>query len=109
MQTRTYRTAIFTAILYGYKAWSLTSKEKHRLRVFENRVLRKTWGPKRDEVAGKRKRLHNREPYDLHSLPNTIWVIKSRRMRRAGACGMYGTDERCIQGFGEDNCRKKTT
>jgi hypothetical protein len=59
-------------------------REEHRLRVFENRVLRKIFGPKRDEVAGEWRRLHNEELYDLYSVPNIIWVMKSRRMSWAG-------------------------
>jgi hypothetical protein len=58
-------------------------KQEHRLRVFDSRVLRKIFGPKRDEVTGKWRRLHNEELYDLYSLPNIIRVIKSRMMRWA--------------------------
>jgi hypothetical protein len=57
--------------------------EEHRLRIFENRVLRKIFGPKREEDGSWRK-LHNNEPHDLYSLPNIVRVIKSRRMRWAG-------------------------
>jgi hypothetical protein len=56
-------------------------REEHRLRVFENWILRKTFVPKRNEVTGERRRLHNEELYDLCSSPNIIQVIKSRRMR----------------------------
>jgi hypothetical protein len=62
--------------------------QEHRLRVFKNRMLRKTFGPKRDEVTGEWKRLHNEELYDLYVLRNIIRVIKSRRMRWAGNVGL---------------------
>ena len=61
----------------------LTSREEHTLRVFKNSVLRKTFGPKRDEVTGEHRRPHNKEVYDIYSSPY-IWVIKSRRMRWVG-------------------------
>jgi len=66
------------------KIWSLTLTEERWLRVFENRVLRRIFGPKRDEVSGKCRKLHNEELNDLYSSPNTVRVIKSRRMRWVG-------------------------
>jgi hypothetical protein len=65
-------------------AWSLTMREERRLRVFENRVLRRVFGPKRDEVTGESRKLHSEELNDLYSSPNIVRVIKSRRMRWAG-------------------------
>jgi len=59
-------------------------RENRRLRVFENRVLRRTFGLKRDEVRGEWRKLHNEELNDLYSLPNIVRLIKSRRMRWAG-------------------------
>ena len=59
-------------------------REEHRLRVFENRVLRRIFGPKRDGVTGEWIKLHNEELNDLYCSPNTVWVIKTRRMRWAG-------------------------
>jgi hypothetical protein len=64
--------------------WSLTLREEHRLRVFENRVLRRIIGPKRDEVTGEWRKLYNKELHDLYSSPSIIRIIKSRRMRWAG-------------------------
>jgi hypothetical protein len=60
---------------------SLTLREEHRLRVFENRVLRRIFGPKRDEMAGEWRKLHNEELHDFYSSPSIIRIIKSRRMR----------------------------
>jgi uncharacterized membrane protein len=71
-------------VLYGRKTWSLTLREEHRLRVFENRVLGRIFGPKRDEVTGEWRKLHNKELRDLYSSLSIIGIIKSRRMRRAG-------------------------
>jgi hypothetical protein len=71
-------------VLYECETWSLTLREERRPRVFENRVLRKVFGPKRDEVTGEVRKLHNEELNDLYSLPNTVRVVKSRRMRWAG-------------------------
>jgi hypothetical protein len=87
-----YRTIILHVVLYGCETWSLTLREEHRLRVFENRVLRRIFGPKRDEVTGEWRRLHNEELNDLYSSPHSIiiWVIKSRRMRWAGHVARMG-------------------
>ena len=65
-------------------------REEHRLIVFENRVLRRVFGPKRDEVTGEWRKLHNEELSDLYSLPNIVWVVKSRRMRWAGHVARMG-------------------
>ena len=71
-------------LLYGCETWSLTLREEHKLRVFENRVLRTIFGPKRDGVTGEWRKLHSEELNDLYSSPNIVRVIKSRRMRWAG-------------------------
>jgi hypothetical protein len=76
------KTVILPVVLYGCETWSLTLREEHRLRVFENRVLR-IFGPKRKEDGSWRK-LHNDEIYSLYSSPNIVRVNKSRRMRWAG-------------------------
>ena len=70
-------------MLYGCETWSLTLREKSRLRVFENRILRRIFGPKRDE-NGEWRRLHNEEIHSLYRLPNIVKMIKSRRLRWAG-------------------------
>jgi hypothetical protein len=67
-------------ILYGCETWSLTLRETHRLRVFENRVLKRIFDPKRDEVMGDWRKLHNEELHNLYFSPNIIRMIKSRRI-----------------------------
>jgi hypothetical protein len=70
-------------VLYGYETWSLTVREEHKLRVSENRVFRRIFGPKRDGVTGGWRKLHNEELHNLYSSPSIIRIIKSRRMRWA--------------------------
>ena len=87
-----YRTIILPVVLYGCETWSLTLREERRLRMFENRVLRRVFGPKRDEMTGEWRKLHNEELNDLYSLPNIVRVVKSRRMRWAGHVARMGDD-----------------
>jgi len=79
-----YRTIILPVVLCECETWLLTLRKKRSLRVSENRVLRRIFGPKRDEVTGEWRKLHNDEPNDLYSSPSSVRVIKSRRMRWAG-------------------------
>jgi len=85
--------------LYGCETWLLTLREERRLRVFENRVLRRVFGPKRDEVTGKWRKLHKEELNDLYCSHNIVRVIKER-IEMGWACSAYGGQERRIQGFG---------
>jgi hypothetical protein len=85
-----YRSIILPVVLYGCETWSLSLREEHRLRAFENRVLRGIFGPKRDEVTGEWRRLHIEELNDLYSSPTIIRVIRSRRMRWAGHVARMG-------------------
>jgi hypothetical protein len=82
-------------------------REEHRLRVLENRVLRKIFGPKGDEVRAEWRILHNEELYDLNSPPDIIRVMKKNEM--GGVCGTCGRQERCIQGFGPETGGKEST
>ena len=72
-----YRTISMPVVLYGCETWSLTLREERRLRVFENRVLRRIFGLERDEVIVERRKVHNEELNDLFPSPNTVRVKKS--------------------------------
>jgi hypothetical protein len=80
LKSKIYKTVILLVVLYGCETWSLTLREEHRLRVFENRVSRRIFGPRREEDGSWRK-LHNDELHSLYYSPNIVRVIKSRRMR----------------------------
>jgi hypothetical protein len=90
LKIRVYRVIILPVVLYGCETLSLTLREEHRLRVFEDRVLRKIFGLKRDEVTGEWRKLHKEELRDLYSSASTIRIIKSRRIRWAGHVARMG-------------------
>ncbi|KAJ4447060.1 hypothetical protein ANN_09049 [Periplaneta americana] len=90
LKVRIYKTVILPVVLYGCETWTLTLREEHRLRVFENKVLRKIFGAKRDEVTGEWRKLHNAELHALYSSPDIIRNIKSRRLRWAGHVARMG-------------------
>jgi len=85
-----YTELILLVVVYGCETWSLTLSEERRLKVSENRVLRRIFGPKRDEGTGVWRKLHNEELNDLYSSPNIVGVIKSRGMRWAGLVALMG-------------------
>jgi hypothetical protein len=76
-----YKIIILPMVLYGCETWSLALREEYRLRVFDNRVLRRIFGQRRHEVTGEWRKLHNEELRDLYSSPSIIRIIKSTRMR----------------------------
>jgi hypothetical protein len=87
-----YRIIILRVGLYGCETWSLTLREERRLRLSENRVLRRIFEPRRDEVTVKWRKLHNEELNNLYCSPNFFRV--------GGACGTYAGEERRVHGFG---------
>ena len=93
VQIKVHRTIILPVVFSGCESWSLTLRVERRLSGFENRVLSRIFGPKRDEVTGEWRRLHNKELYALHSTPNIIRLIKSRRLRWAGHVARMGLVE----------------
>jgi hypothetical protein len=105
IKTTIHRT-ITLPVLYGCETWSLTLREKQRLMVFENRVVRKLLGPRKDEIPAEWKRLHNEELNDLYSSPTIIRVIQSRIMRLATHVACMGERE-VHTGFWWRNLRKR--
>jgi hypothetical protein len=89
LKIRIYRTIILPVVLCGCETWSLALREEHRLRVFENRVLRRIFGPKKD-VTGEWRKLHNEELHDLYASASIIRITKSRRMKWAGNVAPMG-------------------
>jgi len=96
LKIKIYRNIILPVVLYGRETWSLTLREEWKLRVFENMVLRRIFGPRRDEITGEWRRLHKEELNDLYSSHNIVRVIKSRRMRWAGHVARMGEERGCI-------------
>jgi len=92
LKIKIYRTIILPVVLCGCETWSLTLREERRLRVFENRVLRRVFGPERDKVTGEWRKLLNEELNDLYSIPNIVRVVKSRRMTWARHVALMGED-----------------
>jgi hypothetical protein len=93
VKIKIYKTVILPLVLYGCETLSLTLREGHRLRVFENRVLRRIFGLKRDEVTGGWRKLHNEELHGLYSSSSIVSEIKARRMRWEGQVARLGGGE----------------
>jgi hypothetical protein len=94
VKVKIYKTIILPVLLYGCETWSLTLREEHRLSVFENRVQRRIFGPKRDEVTGEWRKLHSEELHNLYSSPDIIRQVMSRRMRWAGHVARTGEERK---------------
>jgi hypothetical protein len=84
VKIRMYKAIILPVVLHCCETYFLALREEYRLRVFENRVLRRIFGPKKDEAMGRWRKLHNKELHDLYSLPSMIRIMKLRRMEWAG-------------------------
>ena len=93
-------------VLYGCETWLLTLREERRLKVFENRVLRRMFGPKRDEVTGEWKKLYNEELNDLYSLPNIVRVVNREEWDGRGMWCIWGRGEVCT-GFWWGNLKEE--
>ena len=96
LKIKIYRTIILPVVLYGCETWPLILREERKLRMFENMMLRRIFGPRRDEVTGEWRRLHNEELNDLYCSPRIVRVIKSRKMRLAGHVARMGEERGCI-------------
>jgi hypothetical protein len=90
VKLKIYKTIIFLVVLYRFETWSLTLREENRVRVFENRVPRKIFGPKRDGVTGGWRKLQNEELHSLYCLPSIIRIIKQRKIRWGGHVAQMG-------------------
>jgi hypothetical protein len=99
LKVKIYKTIILPVVLCGCEMWSLTLREEHRLWMFENRVLRRIFWPKRDDVTGEWRKFHNEELHNLYSSPNIglIMQIKSRRMSWAGHVARVGEERKAYK------------
>jgi hypothetical protein len=109
VKVKIHKTIILSVVLYGCETWSLTLREEHRRRVFENRVLRGIFGPNRDEVTGEWRKLHSGELHNLYSSPDIIRQMKSRRMRWAGHVARMGGGRNLYRVFVGKARRKENT
>jgi hypothetical protein len=98
LKVKIYKTIILPVVLFGCETWSHTLREEHRLNMSENRVLRRIFGPKRDEMTGGWRKLHE-ELHNLYSSPVIVVVIRSRRMKWAGHLARTWGHEKHVQNF----------
>jgi hypothetical protein len=109
IKIKIYRTIILPVVLYGCESWSLTLSEEHRCRVFDSRMLREIFGPKRDEGIRVWRKLHTDDLCNLFSGPNIIRMIKSRSMTQIGHVACMGEKRNTQTVFGGKTGRKETT
>jgi hypothetical protein len=107
VKVKIHTTIILPVVLYGCETWLVTLREEHRLKVFENRLLRRIFGPKRDEVTGQWRKLLSGKLHNLYSSPNIIKQIKSRRMRWAGHVVRMGEGRFVHRGFWWESPKEK--
>jgi hypothetical protein len=107
VKVKIYKTIILPAALNGCETWSLTLWEEHKLRVFENRVLKRIFGLKRDDVMGEWRKLHSDEPHSMFPSLNIIILYKVKVNEVGRACGTHRRGERSVQGFGGKAQRKE--
>jgi hypothetical protein len=105
VKVKIYKTIILPVVMYGCKTWSLTPREEHRLRVFENRVLRRIFGPKRDKVTGECRKLHSEELHNLYLSPDFITQVKAGNAReRREKCTRFWWESSKEGDHLEDQC-----
>jgi hypothetical protein len=97
VKTKICKTIILPFVLYECETWSLTLREENRLRIYENRVLRRIFGSERDQVTGEWRKLHSGELHNLYSSPDIIRAIKSRRIRRSGYVERMAEEKKCAR------------
>jgi hypothetical protein len=98
-KAKIYKTIILPVVLYGCETWSLKLREEYKLRVFENRVLWRIFGPMRDEVTGEWRSCTVKN-FIIFIIPEYHWADEVKEDKVGGACGLHGRGEKSVQGFG---------
>jgi hypothetical protein len=109
LKVKIYKTIILPVVLYGCETWSVTLREGHRLRVFENRVLRRIFGHKRDEVMGEWRKLHKGELHSYAPIARYHYADQIKENEVGGTWGTHGTGHKRVQSVGGKARRKNTT